>query len=506
MKLLSKFSVVSAGVLLGLAPSICAAQAAPISSAPLPSAPSAVLAEQDLQFGKVAGSGAKYTPGATVAGPEKVGIEQATSTPLPLSLDDAIAYGFERNVRLKYDRANQREVKGETGTVFSALIPNLQVSGSTETQQINLAAMGFKASSLAAFGFAPGTIKTIVKVDVTQAQISASQQLFNLPDYELYRGAKSEVAVVDLNMLNSRGDLVQAVGTAYLQVIADKANVANAVAEEESAKKTFDNATAEQQAGVGTHLDALRAQVDYQQHQQQTVAETTALAKDVIQLNRIMGLPAEQALELTDAAPFAALAEMDLETAKATAYAHRKDLLALQATILVEDRELKAVKYQRYPTLAFNGFYGVIGETEGLYHGVFRAAGELKVPIFREAAQRGEQDQIAAQLMALHLREADMRVAIEAQIRSAMLDVNSAQELVKVAESNVELSQQELADERDRFAAGVDDNLPVIDAQAAVTGAQAQLVNALYQYNVAKLQLARNTGVVETRYRHYLGQ
>ena len=91
-------------------------------------------------------------------------------------------------------------------------------------------------------------------------------------------------------------------------------------------------------------------------------------------------------------------------------------------------------------------------------------------------------------------------------IRSAMLDAHAAAELVKVAQSNLELAQQELADETLRFQAGVDTNLPVVDAQAAVTGANAQLVQALYQYNVAKLALARNTGVVESSYRSYLGK
>jgi outer membrane protein TolC len=136
---------------------------------------------------------------------------------------------------------------------------------------------------------------------------------------------------------------------------------------------------------------------------------------------------------------------------------------------------------------------------------VFAATGSLKFPIFREAGQRGDTEVITAQLMALRQREVDLRVAIEAQIRSSMLDVNSAHELVKVAQSNVDLAQKELSDERDRFAAGVDDNLPVVDAQASLAGAQAQLVQALYQYNTAKLQLARNTGIVETQYRTYLG-
>ena len=197
---------------------------------------------------------------------------------------------------------------------------------------------------------------------------------------------------------------------------------------------------------------------------------------------------------------------MDLDAAKITAYKHRKDYLSLLQQIALTQRELKAVKYQRLPTLAFNGNYGIIGLTTGPYHGDFAAEGSLNVPIFREAAQRGEQDVVGAQLTALHQREADLRVTIDEQIRASMLDVNAAKELVKVAQSNVELAQQELSDERDRFTSGVDDNLPLVDAEASVASAQAQLVNTLYQYNVAKLQLARNTGVVETRYRAYLGK
>jgi outer membrane protein TolC len=483
----------------------------------LPAAPSAVLqqaAKNDLALSKTAGSGAVFTPSAVVPGPQGapagLTIEQPTPGPLPLSLDDAISFGFARNVRLKYDQASQREVKGLTQGVFANLIPNLQFIGQTSTQELNLAAMGFKPQLLSGllktFNIPPGGFSTIVKVNTTEALISANQQLFNVPDFELWRGAKSEAAVVDLNYLNSRGDLVTAVAQAYLQVLADQANVADAQAQEAASKRTFSDAQDKLQAGVGTRLDMLRGQVDYQQRQQDTVSAQNQLAKDIIQLNRIMGLPAGQQLQLTDTTPYAEFADMDLDVAMATALAHRKDYLALQATIDVDAKEYKAVKYQRLPTLAFNGFYGVLGETTGMYHGVFQAEGSLRFPIFREAAQRGEQDIVSAQLTALRQRLESTRLDMEAQIRSAMLDVQAASELVKVAQANVDLTQQELSDERDRFSAGIDDNLPVIDAEAAVTGAQAQLVRALYQYNVSKLNLARNTGVVESRYRTYLGK
>ncbi len=491
-----------------LLPVRAAAQAAP---QPLPTAPSALLAAQNEKLSQPAGDGFVFTASSTAAGPGGVLIEQPQDAPLPLSLDDAIALGLERNVRLKYDRANQRADRGYTLGVFNALLPSLTFNAQSSAQELNLAAQGFKPALFAKFASSgllpPGyKIATIVKVNTTQAQLSLDQVLFNATDVELYRGTKHESQVVDLNLLSDRGDLVLTTGMSYLQVLADQANLSNAQAQERSAKTLFDQASAKQQAGVGIHLDTLRAQVQYQQRQQDALAAQNTLDKDTIQLARIAGLPAGQPLRLTDTAPFSQLAEMDLDAAKITAYAHRKDLLSLEQQIQVSSLELSAVKFQRLPTLAVNGYYGVIGITTGPYHGDFVAEGTLRFPIFREAGQRGEEQIIGSQLTALHQREADLRVTIDAQIRSAMLDVTAADELVKVAQSSVQLAQQELSDERDRFAAGVDDDLPVVDAEASLASAQAQLVSSLYQYNVAKLQLARSSGVVETRYRTYLGK
>jgi len=148
----------------------------------------------------------------------------------------------------------------------------------------------------------------------------------------------------------------------------------------------------------------------------------------------------------------------------------------------------------------------VLGETQGLYHGVFTAQGVLKIPIFEEGRFRGEEATTAAQETALRRQIDSLRVTIDAQIRASMLDVESTAERVKVARSNVDLASEALADTRERFSAGVDDNLPVVQAQAALTDAQTRLIATEFQWNQAKLDLARNTGVVETEYKLYLGR
>jgi outer membrane protein TolC len=438
--------------------------------------------------------------------PGGVVVERATPGAMPLSLDEAIQRGVKRNLQMELVIQNERLVRGELLTVENSLLPSLTAKGNLEAQQINLAALGFKGTSLAEFGIAPGSINPIVKVNTAEAQIGLDQQLFNLPAYYLYRAAQKASTVANLSTLNLRGGVTLGVGTQYLLALADAAQIENARSLEKADEVVLQQATDSHDAGVGTHLDVLRAQVQLQVQQQTLINAENTFAKDKIGLNRMIGLPADQEITLTDSAPYAEYAELSLDDAMKLAFVRRKDLLSLQAQMEVATKTLKAVRTERLPTLAFNGYYGVLGEISGLYHGVFAATGKVSVPVFEEGQLRGEREVADAQVIGLRQQIESLRVAIEAEIRASMLDVESSNELVKVARSNVALATQELQDATDRFTAGVDDNLPVVQAQAVLAAAQSQLVNTLYQYNQSKLQLARNTGVVESQYKVYLGR
>ncbi len=455
----------------------------------LPPAPSAVL--QSLQM-----------PSGVVLQKEQPGV-------MPLRLDDAIALGVKNNAQVVLQTDQEKFVRGAILTAENALLPTLAFKGYTQTQEIDLAAMGFKPSSLAGIslpGFNGADIQEIVKVNVTSAQLTVSQTVFNVPAFYLYRASKRASDATVQNTLNVRGGTVLAIGGQYLRTLADLSQLRNAEALVKQDQVVYDHAKAERDAGVGINLDVLRAQVQLQEEQQTVIRDENAVAKDKIMLNRQMGQPAGQEIELVDTVPFAEFEALPLEEAKALAYTRRKDLLSLEAQLGLAQETEKAIKFERLPTLGVGGFYGVIGETTGLYHGVFAAQGKLSVPIFEEGTLRGEKEVAVAQTMALKRRIASTRDQIEADIRTAMLDVQSSAELVKVARSNQVLATQELDDATQRFTAGVDDSLPVVRAQAALEGAQTQVIQAEFQYNFAKLTLARNTGVVETEYKQYLGK
>jgi outer membrane protein TolC len=298
--------------------------------------------------------------------------------------------------------------------------------------------------------------------------------------------------------------VVLTVGDAYLQALALGSQVDNAKSLLEADRVLLSQAVAEHQAGTAANLDELRARVQYQTQEQALISAEVNFKKAKIALNREIGLPAEQEIQLTDAQPYADLAVMNIDQAKEVAYRSRQDYQGLQAQVRAAQLQRKAAKWERLPTLDLQGNYGVTGVTGSLYHGTFVAGGSLNLPLFQEAKFRGDSGVAAANLTNLTQQLAALKEQINRQLRDSILDVQTATELVRVARSNVELAQKELEQTTDRFRAGVDDNLPVVQAQATLADAETNLVATTSQHNQAKLGLARNLGIVDTQYATFL--
>ena len=259
-------------------------------------------------------------------------------------------------------------------------------------------------------------------------------------------------------------------------------------------------------AGTAANLDELRARVQLQAQEQALIAARNTLEKDLILLKREIGIDPGQQIALTDPAPYSELAAQTPEEVRAVAYKNRQDYQNLQNQAIEVKAIHSAYKSQRLPSLSFGGYYAVSQVGGDGSHGNFLAQGTLSVPLFREARLRGDIEAAQANLDGVNAQLEDLRGNIDRQVRSALLDVDANAKVVEVARSSVDLAARALADETDRVNAGVDDNLPLVTAQATLAAAQSNLVESLYQYNVSKLLLARASGILETQYRVYLGR
>jgi outer membrane protein TolC len=441
-----------------------------------------------------------------------VTLHPASDETLQLSLDEAVRRGLQDNLGLKEAENGELQIKGEKNEALQEFLPTISVNGGTGVFQHNLAALGFGPGVIGQFksifpgGILPTGLSEITKDDLTQGQINYTQTLFSGPVIAGWRAAGAAEKAAHFAKMSARGEVVQRVATAYLHAIAAASEVDQANALEQADRVLFDQAHAAHEAGTAANLDELRARVQLQAQQQAVIAAQNAFDKDVILLKREIGVDPGQKIVLTDAAPYSDLAAQTPEEVRAVAYKNRQDYQNLQNQ-LVEVRALHNVyRSQRLPTLTFDGSWGVDKVNGAPSHGVFTAIGSLNIPLFREAKLRGDEETARAQLDSVNEQLADLRGHIDQQVRSSLLDVDAAGKLVEVARSNVELATRALSDETDRVNAGVDDNLPLVDAQATLAAAQSNLIESLYQYNLSKLALARSAGILEQQYRVYLGR
>ncbi|HVJ09628.1 MAG TPA: TolC family protein [Acidisarcina sp.] len=423
---------------------------------------------------------------------------------MPISLDDAIRMALEKNLALTLTQQDEGIAHAQKLEALAPMLPTVTGEASTGVHQYNLAAQGFRPGLV--HSLSPGAIPMVVVVDVTSAQANYSQTLFDASQIASYRSARANEEAARFDTQSSRGLVVLAVGTTYLQAVAAASRVEYARALLRTDEVLLNQAVEQHKAGVVANLDELRARVIYQSQQQTVIAAENSFEKAKIALNREIGLPAEQKIALSDAAPYQDLATITVEEAQQQAYRSRQDYLSMQSQVKAAQLHRNAARYERLPTLSFGGNYGVTGITGGLYHGTFAAVGSLNLPLFEEGKLRGDRAVAEAQLGSAMSQLADMRSKIDAQLRDSLLDVQSSQDLVRVAQSNIGLATKTLEQVTDRYQAGIDDNLPVVEAQSTLANAQSQLVDSLYRYNQAKLGLARNLGIVDTQYKVYLGR
>ncbi len=435
-----------------------------------------------------------------------------SSDSLQISLDDAIQRGLRNNLGLKEAENGQKALHGERNEALQEFLPTIWLTGDTGYYMHDLAALGFGPKVIDEFtplfpgGKPPAGLSAITRDDLTDGQIHFTQTLFSGPVIHAWKAAGAAERASYFSMMSARGEVVQQVAFAYLRALADESEVQNSLALVAQAHTLFEHQEAAHAAGTAANLDELRAHVQLEEQQQALIAAQNSRAKDLILLKREIGVDPAQEVALTDPAPYADLAEQSIEEVRALAYRSRQDYQNLQNQAIEYKAAHAVYRSERLPTLSFNSYYGTSTVNGAGTHGNWMAVGTLSFPIFREARLRGDEDASKAQMDAINAQLTDLRNHIDEQVRAALLDVDSNRKLVEVARSNVDLATRALSDETDRVNAGVDDNLPLVTAQATLATAQTNFVESLYQYNVSKLLLARAAGVLETQYRSYLGR
>ena len=413
---------------------------------------------------------------------------------IPLSFDRAVQLALQNNLTAKLGHERIEEARGRALQSLSGLLPDVSGSASRANSTINIASLGFQP------GLIPGISRTFIgPFNTFDARVRLVQNIFSLNAIRQYQAGRVDVKIADLQDRLAIQQVTAATALAYLENVREERAVTAARSNLELATTLLKLARDQHDAGVATGIDVTRAETRVAQEQVRLDQALTGLQQARLQLKRVTGLPLGNEYSLTDDLHFLAESLPPPAAAVADGQQQRIDLRIAEQQVKQNELELKAAQAEQYPSLSVSGDYGVSGIKPDVVDLPTRSiALNLDVPIFNRGITRSRISIASSRRKQAELQLVDLRAQVEQDVRLAIQTEMTTIDQVKAAQQNLQLAERELQMARDRFAAGVADNIEVVNAQTSLEQARDSEVNALAQYNTARINLAFALGRIES--------
>jgi len=414
------------------------------------------------------------------------------AAPLKLTLHDAVAMALRQNPQVILANLDVAQSEQDRNLARSGLMPQITGRASETANRVNLeAAIGFKF---------PGFAQHVGPYWVNEGGVGYSASIFDLTLWRRYRASQIGIESTRAQERNVREESALLVVSQYLGSQRAAADVQAAQSRVDLAQALYDQAADLQKNGVGTGIDTLRANVELQNEKQRLIVAQTQLETSLFGLARLLSLDPQQKIELADQVSFFETPAVSAGQTLERAFQSRPELRQIQSQERQAAVELQSAGDERLPRVSASGFWVEQGATGSNAIPVYQYQFSLDVPLF--TGGRIEADRSKAEIATRQLKqqEQDIRNRIALEVKTALAQLESARNEVTVARLGVQLALQEVTQARDRFQAGVANNIEVVTAQNELARANDNQIGALYRYNQSRADLARAVGQMETLY------
>lgn len=420
---------------------------------------------------------------------------QTSQAVLPLSLKRAVELALtnDGNARVALAQELTEQARTQQAIAKSVFLPNMDANVGDRRQVSNLKAFGF-SFELPIPGF---SIPSIVgPYTVFDARITAQQSIFNFSDYHKYQAAKISATAVRTDADSTRNSVSDEVARNYLACLLADANRATAQANVELSEVLLKLASQQKDAGTGTGIEVTRGQVQLANNRVSLIRADNDRSRAILQLLKTIGLKMDAPVELTTKLDLKKTEEVSNDVLIEQARKARPELKTERQRQDAARLSVTSVKDERLPSIGAQADYGTIGSEISNAHPTYTMAISLRVPIFDGGRREARISQSLSQYRQEEIRMRDLDRQVELQVRTALENLHSATAEVQSATEGQSLSENELAQARRRYEAGISTSIEVTDAQTRLQRARDNVVKALYNHNVARLDLATATGTI----------
>jgi outer membrane protein len=315
-----------------------------------------------------------------------------------------------------------------------------------------------------------------------------------------HRAARKAVTVAEFDYKQTLQNVLTAVGQTYFTHLRNLQRISVLDANIARARALLDLARRQLEAGVATQIDVTRAEAQLAITEQARLQQDTNVYQSELNLKRLLDVEAGSPLSLEGFRVRRIEQPAFAEATLPAVFDRRADYLRAQMALEQNQDQLRAAKYERLGALSLFGEYGIATAriTDGQEKTAWLGGASVTVPVFDGWRSNANQRVALALLRTQELRLRNLELAIPSELRLAAQDARSRNAQVAVAERSLRLAEDELRLAQIRFERGAADNREVIEAQNRLAIASDNLVEAVYQYSLSRLELARAQGEVRT--------
>ena len=234
--------------------------------------------------------------------------------------------------------------------------------------------------------------------------------------------------------------------------------------------------------------------------------ELPAVREEVVYLDlavgnerRALGLALDAPLALRDSLASLPVDSVFPDEAEAVdrASASRADVRALLAQGAAQQKSVAAIRWERTPQLGFVVDHGSIGKSWDHLLPTYTWGVQLSVGLFDGFRRVSRVQEQLAGAHEIDAKLRDVRAQSALDVRGALLELHGSREQLAVVRERLAFAEQEVAQARERFRAGVAGNADVISALLSLNQARTVRNDALAAYQTARVSLARAIGAVQ---------
>jgi len=408
-----------------------------------------------------------------------------------LSVEDCLKLTLVHNKMLQRTMEEKDIAHGARLSASSAYLPSVGLSAQylrkDEIPSLAVAGMPpIQFGMLDNYSVVLSVTQPIYAGGAISAQVRAARLLSLLTD-EVVRAAVQ--------------DVVYAAETAYYNLMLSQHLVDVTTDAVRSAKVHLDQVEKRRSGGVASDFDVLRAQVELSNFQADLIRSKNAIDVARANLIKIMGVSQDSDFVLSDELVYAPM-KVSMEQAVEEAFTNRPDLYRQEYQIRQQREQLQIARSRYLPNVS--GFFNNTWSrpdphsvaANDKWGDAWQAGVQGMWPIFNGFQREGQIIQEKARLRQAQIDLVDTEETALYELTQALLSMENAEEFVQSQQLNVTRAKEGLRLADVGYQQGINTQVEMIDAQAALTTASVNYYQAIYSHVTAKLALQRAMGTI----------